>query len=69
MRQRRAGRGIAIGADIRLRQQIADRAVGERLDQRRRQIDRGLDDYGDSAFNNWSKAKKFLIDGFLTPSI
>jgi len=42
MRLGRTGRGIAIVADVRLRQEVADGAVGERLDQRRRQIDRAL---------------------------
>src|SRR5579863_363677 len=42
MRLRRTRRGIAIVADVRLRQEIADGAVGKRLDQRRRQVDRAL---------------------------
>lgn len=42
MRLGRTGRRIIVVADIRLRQEIADGAVGERLDQRRRQIDRAL---------------------------
>lgn len=41
MRQRLASRRIDVGADVRLRQHVADRAVAERLGQRRRrQVDR-----------------------------